>query len=73
MSHQLNLALGEMNTAMKQLRDTLKGIPYRREGFKALHDEFARDVATLTTAMSYARGALDEEAAARRKRSRRRR
>ncbi|MDX8146506.1 hypothetical protein SK854_30635 [Lentzea sp. BCCO 10_0061] len=70
MSNQLNNALEGMNKAMSALRVSIRGIPVRREGFKAHHDEFARSVATLTTHMSYARVLLDEEAAARRKRRR---
>ncbi len=70
MSLQLDNAISEIDTAMKQLRDAVKGIPVRREGFKKLHDEFARDVAALTTALSYARGMLNENAAQRRKRTR---
>lgn len=70
MSHQLNVALEELDTAMRQLREAVKGIPFRREGFRKLHDEFAKSVADLSTHLSYARGMLDEEAAARRKRVR---
>ncbi|MFD7657899.1 hypothetical protein ACFV4N_28335 [Actinosynnema sp. NPDC059797] len=69
MSLQLDNAISEINTAMTQLRDAVKGIPARREGFKKLHDEFTKDVATLTTALSYARGMLDENAAKRKKKS----
>ena len=71
MSQQLNNALEDMDKAMSTLRIAIKGIPVRREGFKGLHDQFARSVATLTTHMSYARVLLDEEAAARRQRRRR--
>ncbi|XVV03371.1 hypothetical protein ACQPW3_39600 [Actinosynnema sp. CA-248983] len=70
MSRQLDIALDNVGRSMTQLRDAVKGIPYRREGFKTLHDDFARSVADLTTALSYARGMLDEEAAARRKKAR---
>ncbi|WP_439664147.1 hypothetical protein ACSHWB_23495 [Lentzea sp. HUAS TT2] len=72
MSHQLNNALEDMGKAMSQLRIAIKDIPVRREGFKGLHDQFARSVATLTTHMSYASVLLDEEAAERRKRRRNR-
>lgn len=69
MSHQLDNAISEMDTAMRQLKDAVKGIPARREGFKRLHDEFTKDVATLTTALSYARGMLDENATKRKKKT----
>lgn len=69
MSHQLDNVVSEINIAMRQLRGAVKGIPYRREGFKKLHDEFAKEVAALTTALSYARGMLDESAAKRKESS----
>lgn len=68
MSNQLNNALQDLDKAMSQLRLAVKGIPVRREGFKKLHDQFARSTATVTTHMSYARVLLDEEAARRRRR-----
>lgn len=71
MSQQLNNALADVGKSMSTLRIAIKSIPVRREGFKGLHDQFARSVATLTTHMSYARVLLDEEAAERRKRQRR--
>jgi hypothetical protein len=70
MSQQLNLALADVDAAMSQLRAAIKGIPARREGFKQLHDTFARSVSTLITHMSYARCLLDEEAQQRRRRRR---
>jgi hypothetical protein len=61
MSHQLDNAIDNVNKAMKTLREGVKDIPVRREGFKGLHDTFARSVAKLTTEMSYARGQLSED------------
>jgi hypothetical protein len=68
MSHQLNIVLGDLDKAMRQLRAAVKGIPLRREGFKALHDTFARSVAALTVETSYARAQLAETARNRRRR-----
>jgi hypothetical protein len=42
------------------LRETVKQIPVRREGFKKLHDEFARKTATFRTEMNYARSRLTD-------------
>ncbi|MGO1050509.1 hypothetical protein [Crossiella sp. CA198] len=58
MSHQLDIRLGDVDKAMKTLRNAITGIPVRRAKFKALHDDFARAVATLTVSTSYARSQL---------------
>ncbi|RAS62952.1 hypothetical protein C8D87_107100 [Lentzea atacamensis] len=67
MSHQLRNALDDVSKSMTGLRIAARGIPVHREGFKGLHDQFARSVATLTTHMSYARVLLDEDKADRRR------
>jgi hypothetical protein len=36
---------------MRSLREQMRSIPYRREGFKGAHDDFARAMATLTVAL----------------------
>ncbi|PRY46611.1 hypothetical protein [Umezawaea tangerina] len=71
MSHQLNAALDDLGKAMKVLRDSTRQIPFRREGFRLVHHEFARSTAALRVAMSYARSQL-EEPSVRRRRNRRR-
>jgi hypothetical protein len=71
MSHQLNVALEDLGKAMKILRDSTREIPFRREGFRAVHHQFARSTAVLRVAMSYARSQL-EEPSVRRRRARRR-
>jgi hypothetical protein len=68
MSQQLNVVLGDVDKAMRQLRQAVRGIPVRREGFKALHDTFARSVAALTVETSYARAQLAETTRNRRRR-----
>lgn len=60
MAHQLDNAIDAVGKSMKTLRENVKDIPVRREGFKKLHDTFARSVARFVTEMSYARGLLDE-------------
>jgi hypothetical protein len=70
MSHQIDNAIGDLSKAMNTLREAVKDIPVRREGFKGLHDTFTKSVAKLTTEISYARGLLSED---RPVRSRRRR
>lgn len=70
-SHQLDVALDDLGKAMKVLRDSTREIPFRREGFRAVHHEFARSTAALRVAMSYARSQLDEPAVRRRRHRRR--
>jgi predicted nucleic acid-binding Zn-ribbon protein len=70
MSHQLDNAIDAVNKSMNTLRDAVKDIPVRREGFKKLHDTFTKSVARLTTEMSYARGQLSEHRPGRTRRRR---
>ena len=51
MGHQLDRTLDEVDRTMRSLREQMRSIPYRREGFKGAHDEFARAMATLTVAL----------------------
>ncbi|MBP2474009.1 hypothetical protein JOF53_002881 [Crossiella equi] len=55
MSHQVDRVLADVDTAMSQLKNSLKGIPYRREKFKKIHDDFAKAVAALTVDVNYSR------------------
>lgn len=48
MSHQVNKALEQLNSSMIALRDSMKGIQIRTAGFKRVHDEMARKVATFS-------------------------
>lgn len=56
--HQLDRALSDVDSAMRQLRAALRGVPVRREGFKDVHDSMARAVATLTVSLSDSRSAI---------------
>lgn len=58
MTHPIDRANGDLDKVMRQLRQAVRGIPVRREGFKKLHDQFARSVAALTVNMSYSRRQL---------------
>ncbi|MDQ0380286.1 hypothetical protein [Amycolatopsis thermophila] len=49
-----------MDAAMRQLRQAIKGIPVRREGFKGHHDRMAKAVAKLTVALSDSRSAIKD-------------
>ncbi|NUT92755.1 MAG: hypothetical protein HOY78_12110 [Saccharothrix sp.] len=72
MSQQLITALECLDTAMKQLRQAMLDIPYRREGFKADHNTFVRSVAELRTKLSYSRSQLEPASVRRRRRGPRR-
>ncbi|MEJ8277427.1 hypothetical protein [Pseudonocardia spirodelae] len=53
--------MDELDAAMRELKRSLHGIPYRTGGFKNTHDNLARDVAHLTVQLDSARGALREQ------------
>jgi hypothetical protein len=56
--HQVDRALDTVDAAMRQLKQALKGIPVRREGFKSHHDRMATAVARLTVALDDSRSAI---------------
>jgi phage shock protein A len=60
-AHQLDRALEDLDKAMAQLRQAIKGIPARRRAFKANHDRMARRVAELTVALSDSRSVIATE------------
>ena len=45
----------ELDAAMRDLRDAMRGIPIRRGSFTKTHDNLARDVAQVTTMLDAAR------------------
>ncbi|MEJ8282080.1 hypothetical protein [Pseudonocardia spirodelae] len=61
MSKAVDRTVEELDAAMRELRRSLRGIPYRTGGFKNTHDNLARDVAHLTVHLDSARGALREQ------------
>ncbi|MEU6645495.1 hypothetical protein ABZ863_23485 [Saccharomonospora sp. NPDC046836] len=60
MSHQLDRVIDDVDAALRQLKRSLRGIPIRREGFKAHHDKAARAMATLTTELTDARSTITD-------------
>lgn len=58
--HQVDRALDTVDAAMRQLRRSLRGIPIRREGFKAHHDRMAKAVAKLTVSLDDSRAAIHD-------------
>ena len=61
MAHQLDRTLDDLDKAMAQLRQAIKGIPARRQAFKANHDRMARRVAELAVALSDSRSVIVAE------------
>ncbi|MTD53880.1 hypothetical protein [Amycolatopsis pithecellobii] len=58
--HQVDRALDAVDDAMRQLKNAMRGIPARREGFKDRHDRMAKSVARLTVTLSDSRAAITE-------------
>jgi hypothetical protein len=58
--HQVDRALDTVDAAMRQLKTAMRGIPARREGFKAHHDATAKAVAKLTVALEDSRAAIKD-------------
>ena len=48
----------DLDAAMRQLREAMRGIPIRRGSFKRTHDNLARDIAKATTMIDAARPVL---------------
>ena len=68
MAHQVDRVLDEIDKAMADLRQAIRGVPSRRQAFKANHDRMAREVAKLTVALSDSRSVLGGDGSRRRKR-----
>ena len=60
MSRTVDRIIEDLDKAMRELRRTLRGIPFRAGGFKNTHDNLARDVAHLTVLLDSARGAFNK-------------
>jgi len=61
MSKAVDRVVEDIDAAMRELKRSLHGIPYRTGGFKNTHDNLAREVAHLTVQLDSARGALREQ------------
>jgi hypothetical protein len=57
-SRTVDRAVEDIDAAMRELRRSLSGIPYRAGGFKNTHDQLARNVAHLTVLLDAARSTL---------------
>jgi hypothetical protein len=55
MSRTVDRTVEDLDKAMRELRRSLRGIPFRAGGFKNTHDNLARDVAYLTVLIDSAR------------------
>jgi hypothetical protein len=55
MSKKVDSALEQLDVAMKQLRRSVRGIPYREGGFNTKHRKLALDMAMLTVLVDSAR------------------
>jgi hypothetical protein len=61
MAHQVDRVLEEIDKAMADLRQAIRGVPSRRQAFKANHDRMAREVAKLTVALTDSRSVFSGE------------
>lgn len=53
--------IDNLDAAMRDLREAMRGIPIRRGSFKRTHDNLARDIAVATTMIDAARPVLRSE------------
>lgn len=61
MAHQVDRAVDELDKAMAMLRQAMRGVPSRRQAFKANHDRMAREMARLTVALMDARSVIEPD------------
>jgi hypothetical protein len=59
MSATVNRTVDDLDSAMRALRRSIRGIPFRAGGFRTTHRNLARDVAFLMVQLESARGLLD--------------
>ncbi|MEC3974857.1 hypothetical protein [Amycolatopsis sp. H20-H5] len=57
-SHEVDRVLDDIDATLRQLKDAMRGIPARREGFAGLHDRVAKTAALLSVSLSDARAAV---------------
>ncbi|GJF03816.1 hypothetical protein [Pseudonocardia sp. D17] len=55
MSRTVDRSVEGLDRAMRELRASLRGIPFRSGGFKNTHDQLAREVAHLVVLLDAAR------------------
>jgi hypothetical protein len=57
-SYQADRVTENIDKAMRQLRDAMRGVPIRWAGFKREHDNAARSMANLTVLITDARASF---------------
>ncbi|MCA1672320.1 MAG: hypothetical protein LC799_09010 [Actinobacteria bacterium] len=68
MSQQIDNVVSEIDTSMKKLRSSMRGIQIRTAGFKRDHDALARGVAEFTVLLIEAEALVNKERTRRRRR-----
>ncbi|MEV7097572.1 hypothetical protein AB0M80_32445 [Amycolatopsis sp. NPDC051045] len=58
MAHQVDRVVDDLGSALTQLKESMRGMPLHKNGFKAAHDRMARAMGTLTTELTDARTAI---------------
>lgn len=61
MSRTVDRTIEDIDSAMRELRKSLGGIPFRAGGFKNTHDQLARHVAHLTVLLDAARATFQDK------------
>ena len=58
MAHQVDRVVEDLDSALRQLKVSMRGMPLNQHGFKTAHDKMARAMGTLTTELTDARPAM---------------
>lgn len=58
MSRTVDRTVEDLDQAMRELRKSLRGIPFRFGGFKKKHDNLARDAALVAVLIDSARSSF---------------
>lgn len=58
MAHQVDRVVDDLHSALVTLKDSIRGIPLHKNGFKAAHDKMGRAMGTLTTELTDAASAM---------------
>ncbi|OJY42708.1 hypothetical protein [Pseudonocardia sp. 73-21] len=58
MSRTVDRTVEDLDQAMRELRKSLRGIPFRSGGFKKTHDNLARDAALVAVLIDSARSSF---------------
>ncbi|MFI5589825.1 hypothetical protein ACIA5G_32580 [Amycolatopsis sp. NPDC051758] len=58
MAHQVDRVVEDLATTLTQVKESMRGMPLHKNGFKAAHDRMARSMGTLATELTDARTAI---------------